>query len=229
MINKYKLEARIFPAIISILPILVFSHFYLYKIIPELLDSILLTKIIGDISIFSIFIFIIVQLSRFISKKFLQDNLFKDELHFPTTEFLLYSNKSYTEIKKKQIREKIKNDFNIKLLTEKDEINNEVEARKTIKEAVDLIRSKVKDGRLLLQHNIEYGFIRNLIGGTIIAIPFSIFNTHFFFYQNNNTGFVISTILLIFYMFVDIFHKKILIYYANNYAKVLFNEYLIKK
>ena len=95
MTNKYETYARIFPAIITILPILVFSHFYLYGIIPEILDSIL-TKIIGDISVVAVFLFIIIQISRFVSKKFLQDNFFRDELHFPSTSYLLYSNKKYT-------------------------------------------------------------------------------------------------------------------------------------
>ena len=60
-------------------------------------------------------------------------------------------------------------DFDITLLPEDQEKEKEEEARKKIVEAMSLIRAKVKDGRLLLQHNIEYGFVRNLIGGNEIA------------------------------------------------------------
>lgn len=130
MINKHELKARMFPAIITILPVLIFSHFYLYKIIPELLNSILFTKVVGDVSIVFILLYLVVQISRFVNKKFLQDNLFQDELHFPTTNYLLYSNKKYTTERKEKIRYKIKTDFNIHLLSATEEKNNENEAKK---------------------------------------------------------------------------------------------------
>lgn len=98
--------------------------------------------------------------------------------------------------------------------------------QKKIKEAIDLVRSKVKDGHLLLQHNIEYGFVRNLMGGTIISIPISIFNISFFTIQDNRMAVILSILLLFFYLFIVLIKKKILVYFANNYASVLFNEYL---
>ncbi len=220
------MKARVFPAILTILPVLLFSHFYLYKIIPELLDSIMLTKVIGDVSVIVVFVYLVIQVSRFISKKLLQDNIFKNELHFPTTDYLLYSNKKYTKEHKEVIRNKIKEDFGIELFSENLEGNNDEESRKKINEAVKLIRSKVKDGRLLLQHNIEYGFIRNLTGGLIISLPFSIFDIIFFVFKSNNIAIVISAILLLFYILLFVLHRKIIKYYAYNYADVLFNEYL---
>ncbi|MBU4124622.1 MAG: hypothetical protein KKI14_04130 [Nanoarchaeota archaeon] len=226
MLNPYELKARKFPAIITMLPILLFFHFYFYKIIPELLDSILFTKIFGDISIVLVLLFFVEQISRFISKKFLQDNLFQDELHFPTTNFLLYSDQTYTLERKEKIRIKIKKDFNINLLKAVEEKNDENEARKRIKEAVDLIRNKVKDGRLLLQHNIEYGFVRNLIGGLVILLPFSFFTSIFFMFEKNNLAMVLSIFLFLFFSIIFLNKKSILIYFAHNYANILYNEYL---
>jgi hypothetical protein len=166
------------------------------------------------------------QLSRFMSKRFLQDNFFQNELHFPTTEYLLYSNNKYSVDYKKKIRSKIKDDFNIDLSSRREETINENEARKKINEAVGLIREKVRNGRLLLQHNIEYGFIRNLIGGLVIAIPFSLFDFFFFTLQKNMIAIIISGIAFLIYFIFLTFGKTILKYYACNYADRLYYEYL---
>ncbi|MCK5022067.1 MAG: hypothetical protein KAR54_02365 [Candidatus Pacebacteria bacterium] len=225
MFNKYETYARIFPAILTIIPIFIFSHFYLYTKIPEILD-VIFVKITGSISIILVLIYFISQISRYISKMLLQDNVFQNELHFPTTNYLLYSDKQYSKEMKEKIRSKIKIEFGLILSTPNEEKSSEVEARKRIKEAVGLIRNKVKNGHLLLQHNIEYGFVRNLIGGTIISIPFSFFNIIFFTLQKNMIIVIISILLLVFYLTLFIIKKNILIYFGNNYASVLFNEYL---
>lgn len=225
MPNKYETNARIFPAIITIIPILIFSHFYLYKKAPEFLDSIYF-KIIGDISIIAVLIYFVVQMSRYISKKLFQDSIFKNELYFPTTDYLLYSDQKYSAEIKEKIREKIKVDFGLTLLNRFEESKSESEARKRIKEAADLVRNKVKDGRLLLQHNIEYGFVRNLIGGMIISIPFSLFNIFFFIFQKNVLAIVLSVMILLLFLTIYFLKKKILVYFAHNYASILYNEYL---
>jgi hypothetical protein len=227
MFNEYELKARLFPAFLAMFPIVLFSHFYLYQKIPQFIDSVIMAKIFSDISILAIFFYAVMQFSRFVSKKFLQDNFFQGELHFPTTEYLLYSSDKYSVDRKEKIREKIKNDFGISLFEKNEEANNETEARKKINEAVALIRGKVRDGRLLLQHNIEYGFIRNLIGGLAIAIPFGLFDFFFFMTQKNTVAVIISGIIFLIYFAVLTFGKAILKYYAYNYADVLYNEYLL--
>lgn len=225
MPNKYETNARIFPAIITIIPILIFSHFYLYDKAPNFLDSIFV-KIIGDISIVAVLIYFIIQMSRLVSKKLFQDNIFKNELFFPTTDYLLYFDQKYSAEIKEKIRKKIKGDFGLTLLNKSEESKSELEARKRIKEAVDLIRNKVKDGRLLLQHNIEYGFVRNLIGGMIISIPFSLFNVIFFIFQKNVLAIVLSAVILLLFTTIYFLKKRILVYFAHNYASILYNEYL---
>ena len=227
MFTEYELKARLFPAFLTMIPIVIFSHFYLYQIVPQLIDSIVITKIFGDISILAIFFFVVMQLSRFVSKRFLQDNFFQNELHFPTTEYLLYLSDKYSVEYKEKIRNKIKNDFNIDLLSQKEEASDENGARKRINEAVGLIRERVKNGRLLLQHNLEYGFVRNLIGGLVIAIPFSLFDFFFFVLQKNTIAIVISGIAFLIYFIFLIFGKSILKYYAYNYADRLYYEYLL--
>ena len=62
---------------------------------------------------------------------------------------------------KNQIREKIKNSFNLSLLNEEDKKKDLLEARKIIIGAVAQIRNSTRDNSMILQHNIECGFIRN--------------------------------------------------------------------
>lgn len=184
------------------------------------------SKIIGDVSVITIFLYLVMQISRFVSKKFLQDNYFQNELHFPTTDYLLFSNDKYSLERKEKIRGKVKKDFGVMLLDKEKEVMDEKEARKKISEAVSLIRNKVKNGRLLLQHNIEYGFIRNLIGGLSISIPFCLFDIFFFGIRSDETAFIVSLLLFIGYFSFFVFRRNILVYYAYNYADVLYNEYL---
>jgi hypothetical protein len=225
LFNKYSIQARVFPAIITILPAFIFSHFYLYGLIPKIIDS-FSAQIISGVSITAVFIYSVAQISRFISKKFLQDKLFLDELYFPTVTYLLYFDNKYTIQWKEKIRKKIKVDFGRDLPTADEEKQDGTGTRRAIKEAVDLIRNKVKNGRLLLQHNIEYGFVRNLIGGMVISFPFSLFDSIFFILQKNIIAAIISILLFLVYSMILVNRKNILIYYANNYATVLFNEYL---
>jgi len=56
--------------------------------------------------------------------------------------------------------------------------DHNITARKKIVEAVSIMREKVMDGHLLLQHNIEYGLWRNLIEGSTFALLISIINCY---------------------------------------------------
>ncbi len=91
---------------------------------------------------------------------------------------------------------------------------------------MSLARKKVGSGKLLLQHNIEYGFWRNLIGGTIFAVLFSGITTYYSHAENNKTLFFVSIILLIFYLLILIFNKFIIGRFGKMYARVLIQEYM---
>ncbi len=84
----------------------------------------------------------------------------------------------------------------------------------------------MKNGRLLLQHNIEYGFARNLIGGAIIGVIMSAFDIIYFYYNNDKLISGISIALTIFFAILLIIHKPIIKHLGNQYAKRLFQEYL---
>lgn len=111
-----------------------------------------------------VFIFILGMMGRSLGKYIFEDVLYSNGERLPTAELLSWENTELSSDYKDKIRQKIKTDFNIVLLSKSKAANNPDEARKRIKGAVGQIRNKVKDGRLLLDRNIEYGFWRNLIG-----------------------------------------------------------------
>jgi hypothetical protein len=129
---------------------------------------------------------------------------------------------------KRMIRDKIYTDFRIRLLSEAEELQNESEARKQIVFAVSQIRNKTRGNALLLQHNIEYGFTRNLIGGSVVAILVSLLSSIYFF--NSDYTLLIAqkiTIALSIVYFIILLTSKWLI--ERNgwaYAKVLYEQYL---
>ena len=172
--------------------------------------------------------YFLTQINRFLGKFLFEKNMFNNELEMPTTNFLLYSNTEFSYEYKKQMREQISKDFQIDLPDEQEEISDLENARKRIVEAVGLIRQKVKNGRLLLQHNIEYGFARNLIGGAIIGLTMSLFDIVYFFNHGNNLIGSISIALAIVFGFLLLIHKPIIKHLGNQYAKRLFQEYLQK-
>lgn len=98
----------------------------------------------------------------------------------PTTTFLLHSDETLSKVYKQKIRARIKEMFAIRLLSATEETADELEARRTIVDAVGYIRNKVKDGYMLLKYNIFYGFWRNLVGGSVIGLFICLINCFVF-------------------------------------------------
>jgi len=225
--DRYNIIARFFPAVICSFPVIIFYYYFLSISLAEFLQAVGKIKWVGNISVSLLFIFLLSQIGRFVGKEIFEKQHFEDESKMPTTEFLMHSNNHYSDDYKKKIHKKILEDFDIRLSTKKEETDNELEARKRIGEAVSLIRDKVEKGRLVFQHNIEYGFVRNLIGGSLIAFFISLINIHFFsFIAPNQTPLIISIFIATIYLLLLIFNKPIILSYARLYAKVLFQEYM---
>ncbi|KAA6335238.1 hypothetical protein EZS27_016499 [termite gut metagenome] len=144
----------------------------------------------------------------------------------PTTKFLLYNDPKFSKEYKMRLREQIRLDFQIVLPDENEEKADLSKTRKKIVEAVGLIKSKVGNGRLLLQFNIEYGFWRNLIGGSIFGILMSLFNIIYFFHKNNIVIGGISVFLAFSFAILLILHRPIINSFGSQYAERLFQEYL---
>lgn len=144
----------------------------------------------------------------------------------PTTNHIMVKNTFYAEPIKNNIREKIKDKFSISLMSSTDEAQNENNARKVIAAAVSQIRIALKGNSMLLQHNIEYGFWRNLIGGSLLSVIFSA--TIFFYggYHHLPDLKTIGLICLIIYLVPILLSKLIINYYGRYYSKILYEQFL---
>lgn len=225
--NTYYLKARLFPAIICAVPILSTYFFGFSEKTKSFIDFLQGFTWTGDVTISIALIFLMVQLNRFAAKELFQRLFFSDEIRMPTTNFLLYSDSFLAKDIKNKIRQKIHTDFDISLADENFEKENELEARKIIITAVSQIRNKTRGNSLLLQHNIEFGFMRNLIGGATLALVVALFNLYYFNQiLFNDFAVKLNFVLFIIYLVPIIFSKMIVKRYGHYYAKVLFEQYL---
>jgi hypothetical protein len=228
MLNKYSRIARIYPAVLCSLPIFLLNYFFLKFYTADFLSSLNGVKWTGGITLSLVLTFLLAQTARFIGKELFEKTHFKDELSMPTTEMLLHLDENYSSDHKKRLHAKIFSDFGIQVCTAQEEISENERARKIIVECVSMIRGKVKDGRLLLQHNIEYGFIRNLVGGSVISVFLSIINLFIFgYFFYNQLAFSLSLFMAIFYLAMVMMGRFLLGRYGIRYAKVLIQEYLL--
>ncbi|MET2985579.1 hypothetical protein [Aureibaculum conchae] len=225
--TEYYIKARLFPTIICAIPILTLYYFGFSEKIIDFIDFLKGYKWVSDITISVAIIYLMTQINRFVSKELFQKVFFKDEINMPTTNFLLHSGTFFAEKIKSSIHKKIEENFDIKLLTKIEEAENVLEARKTIISAVAQVRNATRDNHLLLQHNIEYGFTRNLIGGCSIAALISLLNLYFFkSFIPNTLAFNISIGFGILYLLPILFSKYLVNRYGKYYAKVLFEQFL---
>ncbi len=224
--DKYTREARFYPAVATLPPFILLNYFYLQTYLSGFVNT-LLGLVVGVVSMSIVFIFLLMEANRFISKMILEKRYFNDELMMPTTNFLLFKDGTYSEDQKNRIRKKIYEDFAIALPSQHEENTNERSARQKIAEAVSQVRAKMKGGRLILQHNIHYGAARNLIGGSFIALTVSLLDVFVFMTLSpNHTAATVSLVFVLFYGTLIALSKYILSALGKSYARVLFQEYL---
>jgi hypothetical protein len=226
--DKYTRKARVYPSIIILIPFLIFTLYCEIEGLKDVFDNLLQVKILGNITISVVLLYLLVQINRFLGKFIFEKYMYKSEIEMPTTLYMLFSNSGFSKEYKNKIRDKIKADFDMHLPDEKDEVDNLLNSKKRIAEAIGLVKQKVKNGRLLLQHNIEYGFMRNLIGGSLIGLIMSIIVIAYFFKHNNQLIAYIGLGLALFYFLLLLFHRPLIKHLGNEYAKRLFQEYLQK-
>ncbi len=218
LFDEYNRKARIYPALLTALPIFLVKHY----IIDQYFSFSLTQVILGDISMLAILVYLFSQINRFISKI-----LFEKKVDFPTDKALLPSSSVLSKEYRNNLAQKVKVDFSLTLPDLKDENENEEDTKVRIREIVKSIIDKVRDGHLLLQHNIEYGFFRNLLGGSVVASIVSFVNIFLFSFCFKNKILVITSVILFFaYLFVIVFRKRALKHFSEEYTQVLFREYL---
>lgn len=225
--NTYYLRARLFPSVITIIPFFIATNSIVVKNYDEELSAILeVLPILTSLGISLALIFLLTQINRILSKEIFQRFYFKEETNMPTTNFLLWEDDTFEEQIKKLIYEKIHSKYDITLMLPDEEIQDEGSARKRIVAAVSQIRNGLRSNELLFQHNIEYGFFRNLLGGSVIAFMFSLAIIAYSHWHSNENLFTIGIFLSIIYLLPILLSKKILSIFGKNYAKILYEQFL---
>ncbi len=224
-IDRYDIEARYAPALASSVPFLFFGYYFISGIDGAFWQS-AFTLAIGSIGLSTALYLIAVHFCRTLGK-ILEDKLFRNGLDFPTTDFLLDGDTNLTPDRKKQIREKIKQRFNINLeSTGKDTDAN----RRQIHEAVGQIRNIFYlKNHLIQQRNIQFGTTRNLLAGSIVAITFSALGTLLAWVVGNDTATKVAVVLFLIYVLVALFSAFLLKFTARHYATTLFDEFIADK
>jgi len=226
--NTYALKGRIVPAFISIIiPIMIFNHFYVSEEFSKFVGEVLGAKLISNLTLSGICLVFLSEFGRVIGKNIFEKTFFKDERNMPTTNYLLFNDATYSEQHKNKIRDKIAHDFDVLLPTKEDEEIDLNNARTRIVEVMALVRKMLHGNKFLLQHNIEYGAMRNAIGGSVIGAILSLVNIAFFNYiAPNDLAVILSIITLSIYLLLIVLSKYIIEFYGNNYAKILYREYI---
>jgi hypothetical protein len=225
--NIYFYRARLFPALITSIPMLMFFNKVLaVKYHAALSNVYAILPVITHLGLSAAIIFLCIQVNRLLAKEIFQKLYFKEELFMPTTNHLLWNNNYYVDSVKIKIRDKVHSKFGMSLLNSQEEQQNENHARKLIATSVSQIRIALTGNRMLLQHNIEYGFWRNLIGGCVLAVIFSI--AIYFYGKANNLSDLatIGILCFIVYLFPIILSKIIIRYFGRYYAKILYEQFL---
>jgi hypothetical protein len=226
-INNYYLKARLFPTVLTSIPALILYNKFVATLYHDKLENIYIAlPTITDVILSGAIVFLLVQINRFLSKEIFQRLYFKDDINMPTTNFLLKSNNELELSIKQKIEDKIKSKFDISLLSSTEESADETRARKLIATTVSQIRNVLRDNSLLLQHNIEYGFFRNLIGGSFLAFVISLIiaiSSHCIGdIETRNLGWILT-----FLYFLPILLSKVIINrYGKYYAKILYEQFL---
>lgn len=225
--NIYFYRARLFPAVITSIPMLVFLNNVIAVKYHDALTKIYdVLPLIAHLGLSAAIVFLCVQINRLLAKEIFQRLYFKEELFMPTTSHLLFNNTHYLGSIKNKIRDKISSKFDISLPNAQEEEQDEIKSRKLIATGVSQIRIALKGNAMLLQHNIEYGFWRNLIGGCVWAVIFS--GAIFFYgmhYQLQDLK-TIGIICFVIYLVPILVSKLIINYYGRYYSKILYEQFL---
>jgi len=227
MTKNYNLRARLFPTIITAIPFVILANCLMNQYLKEQLSQID-TWLQGTIHVglSAAIIYFLSQINRIVSKEVFQRMYFKDEQHMPSTDYMLHADGFFEPVIKDKIRDKISTRYSIDLLTIDAERSDTGRARRMIATACSQIRNDLRSNSLLLQHNIEYGFIRNLIGGCLLAFLASFVLLLYSGAAANSLITGAAVFLGLFYLTVMLSGKWLIHRTGSYYAKVLYEQFL---
>lgn len=178
MMDKYIRVARVYPAVLGMLPTCILLAMCMREWFPQyqaLIGNLQwVLYLIGGTALVSMAVgYLVSEVFKETSKWLFQYPMFKqDETEMPTTKMLLWQNTAISPAYHKEIAAKVKTTFGIKLPTKEDEQADLNMAKKTIADAVCQIRQNCRGDEILRQYNIEFGFCRNYLGASVWSILF---------------------------------------------------------
>ena len=217
-IDEYTVHARIYPGLICSIPAFLLVAAFDNEAVARVIRDIAAIEILGKFSVGIAAFVLLMQLSRFIGKDVFEAKLFKNELRFPTTDYLLPSNSTLSDEFKETLAQKITSEFGLHLPTGEDDQTDQVNARNRVKDIVARIRASTSGAALVLQRNWEYGFARNLVGGSVIAAVLLIVG--FVVYFGTALGYLFGICTIVF-VAILLSGPWLLRRYASHYAKQL--------
>lgn len=225
--DEYAIKARLTPAALVALP---FAFLGKSLLVRDLLPT--LASVLVSVSCVSFLLcagaWVFSMIIRGIGKS-AEDRLFANGTRFPTTEILLWGDDGLSRGMKESLHERIKSEFKISLLSAKREKTNPEEARKTARDAVNLIRPVVGRGVHALQYNVHYGFCRNFASSAWIgAIGFGVLAGVWLRDDAAAVG-TLAGVLALLYFSVFLFRDRLMKSYGYKYAHVLLSEYLSRQ
>ena len=221
--SKYTFKARLLPIILCAIPFLIIQYLFIGPGFSAKLPWIDEYPLVWYSASFSAIGYLLSFINRIIAKSIFE----KSESFMPTTEFMLYSNGEFSPEYKEKLYKKIKSDFDFVLPDASEQLKNEVSSRKRIAEGIGFVRKKVGNGELLLQHNIEYGFLRNLAGASLVSeVIVSLLLVSKYFMGVPIIPTWVLVVLIIIYLIPLIIHMIYNKEIAALYARTLFSEYL---
>ena len=217
-IDEYTLHARIYPVAICAIPALVLIFAFENDTVSKILNELATIEVAGKVTVGVAVFFLLMQFARFVGKDVFERKLFNDELNFPTTDYLLPADTRLSAEFKEKLADIIGHEFGLALPTAAEVEADEMAARRRVKDIVARIRAAVGRPPLLLQRNWEYGFARNLVGGSTIAVLLSVLGVALHF--GTTLGYVFAVCAVVFAV-VLLASSALLRRYAGHYAQQL--------
>lgn len=225
MPDRYEIETHYYPALLNSIPFLLLGYYFLSNI-DSAFWSHAATATIGGIGIASALYWLQMSMCRAVGKV-LENTIFDSGKKIPTTELLLLSDSRCSSDRKNSIARKVEKDFGIRLKGRLEDTNDD---RIFINEAVGQIRTKMgRKNALIAQRNRQYGFVRNMLGGTLLAEIASLLGVVISIVTGNDTALNLSIVFAIMYGILAAVMFMLLRFTGVQYAMALYDEYLASK
>ena len=226
-ISTYELFARYFPAILTSIPFLLVGFALSRRNdTRDILAYLTSLKFFGYVSLSFICLYFYAQLIRSTAKHF-ERRYFQAKRGFPTTYFMLYSDSVYSDAYKDEFRRRVEKTFGFQLSTKEQEQANMGEAIKRLNDITKRIILHVGDGVLVGKHNQWYGFMRNLVGGSLYGAGGAVFTFILGKWILDQCVLAYVAICLCTpYGMILLFRRSLIVQHAEAYARQLHAEFM---